>query len=169
MRTFTEADHPRGMAGRFVAKPADETDLDLPAPVTLTDARGLRVAVTPGQLDDEADYLFMNGQCVGMAVALAQSRGWGVVVHSYSDEGLTKHAYAVAEDGTYWDVRGENDPVIVEEDMEPDDELEHYRPDEVRFVIDELEDEGRIGTQDVELARSFVPAVLAWSRHTSTA
>lgn len=129
-------------------------------PVTVTDAYGMRVAVTPGRLDDDADYVFMNGQCVGMAVALAEDRGWGVAVHTYTDEGLVKHAYAVDEHGTFWDVRGENDPVIVAEGLDEDDQLDYYRPSEVRFVLEETEDEDRVGHQNVELARTFVPAVL---------
>lgn len=161
MTTFAETDHPRDPGGRFATKPADEPAAVLPEPVTVRDAYGMRVAVTPGQLDDDADYVLMNGQCVGLAVAIAQDRGWGVAVHTYTDQGLVKHAYAVDEDGTYWDVRGENDPAIVEEDMDPDDHLEHYRPDEVRFVLEETEDQGKVGVQNVELARSFVPAVFA--------
>lgn len=128
-------------------------------PVVRTSAPGMSVSITPGVVDESADFLYKNGQCVALATAIAQDRGWGVAVATYSDEGLVKHAWAVDESGALWDVDGSHDRAAIEEALDEDEEIEVYRPQEVALLAEELE--GRIGQQDVPLARTFVPAVLS--------
>lgn len=127
-------------------------------PVTRTTARGLSVKVTPGVVDENADLLYKNGQCVAMARAIAEERGWGVAVATYSEEGLVKHAWAVDENGTFWDVQGENGRDLIEEEMDDDEEIAVYRSDELDSLEEDLE--GKIGPQDVPLARTFVKNLL---------
>ena len=47
--------------------------------VMLETARG-PVAVTPGVIDDEAEYAYRNGQCIALSLALAKETGWPIVV-----------------------------------------------------------------------------------------
>ena len=129
--------------------------------VEVLDARGGTVRLRPGVLDADADYAFKNGQCLAMAYAIARDRGWGVAVATYYDDhvgSLVRHAWASGPDGAFYDVRGEHDPVIVEEELDPDEEIETYRPEEIDLALEDHRD--GMNRQDVETAALFVPAVL---------
>lgn len=147
----------RETSGRFGVQYRSESPVALAAPTrTVRTADGMRVAVTPGVLDDAAGHAFNNGQCLGLAVAVAEHNGWGVAVRTYDEAGLVAHAWAVSPDGRLHDVRGAHDEMSVEEELDGDDQIEHYRSDEIGMVLEDFE--GRIGVQDMTLARSFAPA-----------
>lgn len=50
------------------------------AKTALDTARG-KVLVTPGVIDDDAEYAYTNGQCIALSLALAEATGWPIVAH----------------------------------------------------------------------------------------
>lgn len=50
------------------------------AKIALDTARG-KVSVTPGVIDDDAEYAYTNGQCIALSLALAEATGWPIVAH----------------------------------------------------------------------------------------
>lgn len=160
--TTHRARQPRGLStgGQFAPQHRGEVDFTLsedPAPVKVRDARGMNVAVTPGVLDENAEHLYLNGQCLALATALAEDNGnWGVAVRLYDDGALVAHAWAVDTDGTLHDVRGAHDEQAIAEELDEDEEIVHYLPSMVPLVHAELAE--AIGPQDLGLAQSFVPA-----------
>lgn len=95
------------------------------APVEVYDSSGDPVEVTPGVLDDNADWVYRNGQCLALAVALSEHTGWPVHLRTFTDGDDAdpagtylnlRHAYVQAPDGSLVDVRGEHDADIVEEE-----------------------------------------------------
>lgn len=136
----------------------------IPETRTMTGAHGDEVTVTPGVLDENADEAFMRGQCVALATAIAEDRGWGVAVHWYDYGKGVKHAYAVDENGDYWDVRGNNDPEAVREAVrEPhasDEMVQEYPPGSVQRVLEHTQGAGKIRYQDRSVAASFVAPLM---------
>ncbi|HEY8717224.1 hypothetical protein, partial [Pengzhenrongella sp.] len=87
------------------------------------DAWGRAVELTPRRLDENARWVYRNGQCLALAVAIATRQGWPVVAHTMAsswddhDEPVThelRHAYAQAPDGTLIDIYGECDPDAID-------------------------------------------------------
>lgn len=90
-------------------------DLHETGAYTVLDSGGGPVDVTPGVLNDDADWVYTNGQCLALAVAMSEKTGWPVVL-TRDDLGDTigdepfytlRHAYVQAPDGTLLDIRGE--------------------------------------------------------------
>ena len=125
---------------------------------TLTTAYGEQVTITPGIITPDADRLFMEGQCVAMAVAIAQHHDWGLVVSRDACNRI-RHAWADDGQGSYWDVRGDNDALGVEEDeAEYEGTLTRSPADAATDLLAEAE--ATMGPQEVLLAKSMLPALV---------
>lgn len=136
-----------------------------------------------GQLDDEARFVFRNGQCLALAVELAKAAGTNMVAiwvdeteeASYDPETSEAlfdkdgnpiplvydaiiHAHAIASDGKLYDIDGdlnEEDVVMVGLDSQPNGRLIKLSTDE---AIDKFED--YMTQQRYEFARTFVTSIL---------
>lgn len=143
------------------------------APVEVYDSSGSPCEVTPGVIDDEADWVYLNGQCLALAVAMSERTGWPVHLRTLTDGDEAdptgvyanlRHAYVQAPDGALIDIRGVNDADIVDEECR-DLDCDLYLPPrvipaaEARTLLDEFE--GYLFDQDVPTAETFVDAVLA--------
>lgn len=141
-------------------------------PVEVYDSSGDLCALTPGVIDDEADWVYRNGQCLALAVAISERTGWPVHLRTMIDGDPAdpagtypnlRHAYVQAPDGTLVDVRGEHDADIVEEECR-DLDGDLYLPARVvpaaqaRALLGEFE--GFLFDQDLDAARMFVDPVL---------
>lgn len=168
---------PRG--GQFAPSSHAEADLMLvEQPVEVLDSSGNPVEVTPGVLDDNADWVYHNGQCLALAVAISERTGWPVHLRTFVDGPADpagtytslRHAYVQAPDGSLIDVRGQHDADIVDEECR-DLDGDLYQP--ARIVSAERaaallsEFDGFLERQDVDVARSFVDPVLAQVEPTS--
>lgn len=141
-------------------------------PVEVYDSSGDPVEVIPGVIDDNADWVYRNGQCLALAVAAAEETGWPVHLRTFTDGDPAdptgtylnlRHAYLEAPDGTLIDIRGDHDPVIVEEETR-DFDGDLYAPPrtvpatEARALLEEFE--GFLNDQDTQTAKSFVYPML---------
>jgi hypothetical protein len=162
--TFNEL-HPRGAAGRFIATSHTEPGLALGGsePVPVMDSSGEWVDVTPGQRDDAARHVYLNGQCLAMAVALSKRTGWPVLTRTVElDEGeppLLIHAYVQGPGGVLVDYTGGRDQEAEAESWEDEDDFEETPFDLADGLLSNYE--GHLGPQNTELAESFVDGVLA--------
>ncbi|MFF2228874.1 hypothetical protein ACFVV7_36775 [Streptomyces globisporus] len=132
---------------------------------------GQTFAVRAGHIDSVAIELFTNGQCHAMAGALADATGWPLAVVArqeccwetdgcYEDDEIApdlcvcqpEHVVAVHPNGQYIDITGVYVP----------DPLENYRivPMSDR-MWQHFTMSGRWRTPALEVARTFVPPVLA--------
>ena len=140
---------------------------------TVLDSGGGPCDVRPGVLDDEADWVYTNGQCLALAVAMSEKTGWPVVLtrddlddtdaNGEPFYGL-RHAFVQAPDGTLLDIRGEQGSIedVLDGDeplgegatpltfTDPHDALAHY--------------DGYLSDQSVVGAEPFAAKVLALHR-----
>lgn len=146
-----------------------------PTWVTVRDASGDPVDVVPGLIDDAAEWVYMHGQCLALAVVLAERTGWPMHLRVFADgDGYEddepvrylnlRHAYVQTPDGPLLDIRGVHDPVIVEEHCRDFDSDAYLPPRivpaaEARGLLTEFG--GYLEHQDVEVAATFIAAVLA--------
>ncbi|WP_159599177.1 hypothetical protein [Agromyces humi] len=128
----------RHLDGKFAAEPARPGPVLAPnlavEPATGKVTVGttlMKVGVTPGVLDDDADFAFKNGQCVAFAQAVVRHLDLeGVTVYYRTDEQTIIHAFAT--DGSrYFDVTGEVDIDEWEQDCFPDAGLEDDADDDL--------------------------------------
>ena len=147
------------------------------------DSGGTGCDLIGGQLDDEARFVFKNGQCLALAVELAKAAGTNMVavwVDETEDRGYNPetgealfdengnsapyvydaiiHAHAIASDGKLYDIDGdleEEDVIMIGLDSQPDGRL-------IKLTIDEAMDrfEGYMTQQRYEFARTFVTSIL---------
>lgn len=159
---------------RLVASAAAEVaDLSRPT-AEVYDASGDPITLTLGVIDDEADWVYTNGQCLALAVAMSEQTGWPVVLRAFTDgDGYEddepvrytnlRHAYVQQPDGSLLDIRGEHDPIIVDEECR-DFDGDAYLPPRIvdshdsRVLLAEFE--GYLSEQDLDTARHFVAPVL---------
>ena len=81
-----------------------------PEPRGMTTANGFSLRVTPGVIDESAERLYTQGQCLAFATELAKKLGSNRVVAFIStDENTLIHAYAEGSDGKLYDIEGEHD------------------------------------------------------------
>lgn len=86
-----------GNGGHFAGHPHDAGAVTL-SPVALLTASGHRVEVTPGVLDDKAVTVLTEGQCVALAVAVAERLEIGSIsVLTETDGGETRVVHAWVE------------------------------------------------------------------------
>lgn len=140
--------------------------------VEVKDAHGDSVELTPGTIDDAAEYVYRNGQCLALAIALAERTGWPVHVRHFEDGddadpcGLysnLRHASVETPTGTLLDIYGESDADILLADDES------YGGALPPFTVPAGEARerlllrfgGYLEIQDIETATTFVDAVLA--------
>lgn len=99
---------------------------------TLETAAGKKL-VTPGVIDDDAEYSYTNGQCIALSIAIARATGWPIVAHlarpgdtmweqrthgrhidrSEAADGwfyTFVHTLVRTPDGLLLDIRGEHEP-----------------------------------------------------------
>lgn len=118
-------------------------------------------------LTPEVVWVYLNGQCLAMATALATRFGGKVLVHTQEEESgewdleadepvmydRVVHVYAVSPDGRLWDVRGAvpQDSFVVEQGQKA--LVMTAAEARARF-------EGFLSEQNYEAARVFAPLVL---------
>lgn len=126
--------------------------------------------VTPGQMTDEVRWIYRNGQCLALAVTLAERTQWPIVAHTctYDNEDYDPdvdpeeyatyeslvHAYVQHPNGTLVDIWGENDPHSIE--LSEDETLTTYTSDDAKSMFEDY-----IVPQDYDTAASFHPHVFA--------
>ncbi|MEJ7648184.1 MAG: hypothetical protein WKF57_03890 [Nakamurella sp.] len=139
------------------------------------DSGGYEVWLNPGVVDEEAEWAFMHGQCLALAVAGSRQTGWSVAVltereeedpdalapggFTYSD--ILVHAYLVTPDERLLDITGEAVP-----DLEARQQLTIHAADQVDVLLEQHR--GYLERQDEAVAATFVPAVLAAGAATPT-
>ncbi|MFE6966816.1 hypothetical protein ACFVAJ_17030 [Agromyces sp. NPDC057679] len=134
------ADRTRHLDGRFASEhhtPAEpignSLELDPVTGKVLVPTVFQRAAVTPGVLDDNAEFAFKNGHCVAFAYAVARHFGLGgVTVYFRADDQSIIHAFA-SDGRRFFDVDGEVD--IVEW------ERHQFEYDVDEFEFDEYDDD----------------------------
>lgn len=154
MSIETARESARESNGRFGPQQHTESEICLLKPVSMRTAQGIPVQITPGQVDEAAEHLYTNGQCLAYAVALARRNSWGVAVLTYDEEGLVGHAWAVDPDGVLVDINGRQDADRIEDQLAHDEILEHYRSDEIDYAVQDHAE--KIGPQDYELAATML-------------
>jgi hypothetical protein len=136
---------------------------------TVLDSGGGPCDVTPGVIDDEADWVYTNGQCLALAVAMSEQTGWPIVV-TRDDLGDTidgepyftlRHALVQAPDGTLLDIRGEQGSI--DDVLDGDEPMgEGATPLVFEDPYAALEEyEGFLSEQSVAAAEPFAAKVLA--------
>lgn len=135
----------------------------------MLDAGGHLVELTPGVIDDEADWAYMHGQCLALAVAVSRRTGWPVVTTTieetepdaeqpdgYFHQRLLRHAAVRTPEGDLLDIRGPGDPDVIETyEGERQDTWPAERLDELL-----AEHQGFLEEQNLEAAETFVDPVL---------
>ena len=105
--------------------------------------------LVPGELTDDARYVFTRGQCHSLALALHEATGWpifGDFVSEYDD--TPDHVFVQAPDGRFVDVEGTPTILGAEvREVDPEDCYESFGGDYRR--------------PEVEAARHWVEPVLA--------
>lgn len=154
------------------AEPARER-VDAPSEsgyVTVQDASGDDIDLIPGLIDDEARYVYKNGQCLALAVAISRHTGWPMHVTTYDggeepDEyaptGFAqvrelRHASVFTPAGDLLDITGQHDPDAIE--LYEGDEVEVVAADEADRLLEEHGSNLEPG--DLDVASQFVQAVL---------
>ena len=168
--------------GQFASSGHIDTGLQLahvPEYVEVFDASGDVCQLTPGVIDEEARWVYTNGQCLALAVALARRTGWplatttieeldpdGAEPDGYRHHALLRHASVLTPAGDLLDINGDNDAEAIEHYPE-DTFVLHSSPDEVDQLL--AEQEGHLMYQDLAVAEMFVDVVLAevWSPGTA--
>lgn len=135
---------------------------DLPEMVRLKSAPGDTLLLPTDSITRDVDWIYLNGQCLAMANAMSERMTGMVVIHTLGsywlgDGDITsptiRHAYALAEDGSAWDVRGDNDLQVLE--LEEGEELLTMTPSEAQERFS-----GVLPPQDYEIARVYADMVI---------
>lgn len=125
--------------------------------------------LTPGVLNPVAENAFLYGGCAALAIAIHDETGWPIVMvtdsHNVFDGeaggGSALHWVVRRPDGLYLDVLGSHtEEELLEEYGAEADEGEAALGVSTREDALEWHAEGSGGEISVEVARSFVPAVL---------
>lgn len=161
--TFNELEHPRNAGGTFTSKVRAEPGCSLPAPVAVMDSSGEYLDVVPGQRSDAALHVYMNGQCLALAVAVSQRTGWPVLTRTIEAEGPDEppfliHAYVQGPDGVLLDYTGGRDQEAEADSWDEDDDFELTPAHLAEGLLRNYE--GFLGPQDSALAESFVDGVM---------
>lgn len=122
------------------------------------------VRVVPGRWDPAAVRVFSRGQCLALAVALSRATGRPVAAHTVRqrDTEVLRHCYAHVDDtDTVLDVSGAHDlrAVRAAAGRRPGERVRTMNPGAAW-----REFAGDLVAQDLALAGSFVPRLLAGSR-----
>lgn len=127
------------------------------------------VSVVPGHWDAAAAHVFARGQCLALAVAVAERTGRPVAAHTMRDRGeeVLRHCYAHVDGrSTVLDGSGAHDLRVVQE-------VARRRPGEGVRTMGPAAAWARFAAglvpQDLPLARSFVPGLLDRLRATGPA
>lgn len=90
--------------GRFVDVPTSAPEVTLQAPVIVELANGRHASLTPGMWDATVAEAYQSGQCLALAVAVAEHVGDGASIgYIYREDDELAHAVTlVHEDGREW-------------------------------------------------------------------
>lgn len=179
--TFDKNAHPRGAGGRFTATPhaepaialADEPDWDawnegLEIPTfrrgkkfTEYTRSGTPVRITAGVIDREARQVFTRGQCMALAVVLAEANvGTPVIAYRAGTNSLA-HALVRIPGGALLDIDGVHDPEKLSNDY---DLVDQDRDDFADHVDKATGFAEWSDPPNYAMARTFVGAVAARAR-----
>lgn len=110
MKTFDLTVHPREASGRFVKAAPHRPEVNLSPPRKhAVQGDGFSADVLWSTLDDNAVDVFLNGQCVAFAGALARRRGDDEIALLVRPDGTVLHALVVDETGIAFDAAGAED------------------------------------------------------------
>lgn len=139
---------------------------------TVLDARMIPVSVTPGVVDEAADYVYRNGQCLAFAVALAELGMTPAFVLAGGDlewerehdgnfalDDVDLFVHALGYDGVeLHDITGTHDPDIVLEmtrDLHGTAVIVYGVPTDLDMLIAAP----GVQHQDIDVARTMVAAL----------
>lgn len=161
---FAASSHPESAV--LLEEPPTESDQAHPGRgLLVTDVMGDEYELTPGVIDDDADYVFRNGQCLALAVAVSRRTGWPIVMTCFDIPERLQispehhpdlvHATVRTPEGALLDIRGSNDPDVREMDGRHDVEWPADQVDALMAAYDvDME------SQLVDIADTFVDSVL---------
>jgi hypothetical protein len=183
MTSFDKDAHPRGAGGRFTATSHSEPAIGLALTAgpdwqgwseglevptfrrgkkfTEYTNRGTPVRITAGVIDREARQVFTRGQCMALAVVLAEANaGTPVIAYNPGTNSLA-HALTRLPGGALLDIDGVHDPEKVAEIY---DLVDHDR-DDFAEQVDKAEGFAKWSDPpNYEMARTFVGAVTSLVR-----
>jgi hypothetical protein len=179
--TFNENAHPRGAGGRFTAATRSEPALGLTAgpdwnawdqgleiptfrrgkKFTEYTNRGTPVRITAGVIDREARQVFTRGQCMALAVVLAEANaGTPVIAYRPGTDSLA-HTLVRLPSGDLLDIDGVHNA----EDVARDYDLADWDRDDFAALVDKAEGFAKWSDPpNYEMARTFVGAVTTRAR-----
>lgn len=141
----------------------------VPKYVSVMDATGAMVELQAGVIDAEARWVYMNGQCLALAIAISEETGWPIHLSTIQDcagplddqgrasiVSVLRHASVATPDGDLLDISGPNDPDVIE--VYEGDGAETVPAAEADQVLAEFAP--YLTEQDVPAAKTFVQAVL---------
>lgn len=143
--------------------------------VTVLDASGDPIDVVPGIIDDEADWVYKRGQCLALAVALAEKTGGKVYCQRVDFDDVDAdgnpfhnlgHAYVELPEGVLLDIQGEHgEPSDLTDEFGIELEDTAIEP----LIFDNPRDalahfDGYVVEQDTVAAEPFAATVLAHYR-----
>lgn len=155
--TFDAALHPRRDDGRFAVKSGT------PATVHLADGRSS--TLRPGELTPEAQEAYQSGQCLALAIELAESIEGAEVCLDLREDGQIAHAWCYYYDKKYGemciDSYGAYDMQQFVDDRGTDeDDYDYLTPEDARQRLADGEWES-LPHQDFDMAQTFVGPVKA--------
>lgn len=156
---MTNFDVGRDALGRFANRTHTAPEVSLSPPVRVPLANGRFAGLTPGVWDPATAEAYQSGQCVALAVALADEHDMNVRV-VYNDDGDISHAWACDSAGTQcgdsygWDSWETVVYATGREDVLYD--FEDFTPDAMRSAASQ---EDNLPEQDYDTAATFVPAL----------
>lgn len=153
--TFDASMHPRGEGGQFVVKSG--------TPATVQLANGQSSTLQPGELTPEAQEAYQSGQCLALAIELAESIDGGEVCLDIREDGQIAHAWCYYYDKKYGemciDSYGACDiRQFVDDRGTDEDNYDYLAPDAARRMLAEGEWKS-LPPQDFDMARTFVSPV----------
>lgn len=110
-------------------------------------------AVTLGEIDERAEWVFTHGQCHALALALHLATGWPLIEAGWHVDSVPNHWLVEAPDGRLVDITGAYDPSDVEEEWGS-----YWQGSEEDLWA--LVDGGDYRPPDVDAAASFVRPLL---------
>lgn len=139
--------------------------------VSVRDSSGDPVEVRPGIVDENADWVYRNGQCLALAVTAAEECGGEVYCQRVDLDDTDehdqpfynlRHAYVLTPDGELLDIQGAHGGP---DDLADDDDPDSAEP----LVFDNPRDalahfDGWLEDQDTVVAEPFAKRLLAEHR-----
>lgn len=139
----------------------------------IEDAGGDPVEVTPGIVDENADWVFKRGQCLALAVVAAEECGGKVYCQRVDFDDVDeagrpfyslKHAYVLTPDGVLIDIQGEHGAPedLALDDDDPEEPIDAITFDDPRAALAHFD--GYLVDQQTVVAEPFAKRILAEHR-----